>query len=76
MDLINQYKSELKVFYLDDGTLAGNINDVLEDYKMIQNAATTLGLTVNSSKCEIYQIRPKSKDCMEVYTQFCNASPD
>ena len=35
MDLINSCKSELKVFYLDDGTLGGDAETVLKDYKTI-----------------------------------------
>ena len=75
MDLIESCKSELKVFYLDDGTLGGDAATVLKDYKTIQSAAETLGLEVNPSRCELYQIRPESYDCQNIYQKFCDASP-
>ena len=53
MDLINSCKSELKVYYLDDGTLAGDVETVLSDYQSIQTTAAALGLEVNASKCEL-----------------------
>ena len=43
-------KSELKIFYLDDGTLCGDTKTVLSDYKKIQIEAATLGLEVNPSR--------------------------
>ena len=73
MDLIKACKSELRLFYLDDGTLAGDVDSVLSDYKLIQTFATTLGLEVNPSKCEFYQINQKHNQ--NVYEKFCNASP-
>ena len=72
-DLIESCSSELKIFYLDDGTLAGDVKTVLSDYQLIQNAATTLGLKINPSKCELYQIRPESDDCKNAYETFCRA---
>ena len=74
-DLIESCRSELKIFYLDDGTLAGDVETVLSDYVLIQNAATTLGLEVNASKCELYRIRPVSEECKNAHKKFCEASP-
>ena len=51
MDFIESCKNEIKVFYLDEGTLDGDVETVLNDYKKIQTAAATLGLEVNPSKC-------------------------
>ena len=75
MDLINSCKSELKVFYLDDGTLGGDVKTVLNDYKLIQSAAESLGLEVNPSKCELYRIRPESTWCINAHEKFCEVSP-
>ena len=49
-NLNNQCKSELNIWYLDDGTLAENAEDVLTDFNKIINAKETLGLETNSSK--------------------------
>ena len=43
-DIIEACKSELKVFYLDDGTLCGDPETALNDYKMIQTAVASHGL--------------------------------
>ena len=37
-------KSEFKVFYLDDGTLGGPFRDVLQDLKLVEDEAASLGL--------------------------------
>ena len=76
MPLINSCTSELKVFYLDNGTLGGSVESVLHDYKMIQNTGKNLGLEVNSTKCELYCIRPESIDTSNIYEKFCSASPN
>ena len=75
MDLIHSCRSERKVFYLDDGTLGGDIETVLKDYTTIQAAAGTLGLEVNPTKCELYLIRPDTKGSNNTFEKFCNASP-
>ena len=54
--LINECKSELNIWYLDDGTLAENAEKVLSDFNKIINAKETLGLETNSSKCELFFI--------------------
>ena len=46
-------KSELAVFYLDDGTLGGNWEEVLSDLRLIEEEASELGLELNRSKTEL-----------------------
>ena len=46
-------KSELAVFYLDDGTLGGNWKDVISDLNLIEEEASELGLKLNRSKTEL-----------------------
>ena len=75
IDFVNACQSELKIFYLDDGTLGGNVDTVLNDYKMIQVAARSIGLEVNPTKCELYHINPSSNDTNQVHQKFCDASP-
>ena len=52
-NLVNDCKSEFNCWYLDDGTIAGNVESVLQDAKMITNRFTTHGLTVNPHKSEL-----------------------
>ena len=43
-------RSELCVFYLDDGTLAGSLEDVLHDLQTAEHKAGEMGLQLNHSK--------------------------
>ena len=61
-DLVNSCQSPLNLWYLDDGTVASDIETVLSDYQRILDAATNLGLTVNPNKCELCIINPQSVD--------------
>eukprot|EP00731_Ephydatia_muelleri_P010723 Em0005g1309a len=46
-------KSELRIFYLDDGTLGGLLSDVLRDIEMIKKEAGIVGLELNPQKSEV-----------------------
>ena len=70
MDNIKSMKSELNVWYLDEGTLAGDVNTVLEDYRQILKALESHRLEVNPSKCEFFLIRPQSRECLQALTSF------
>ena len=48
-----QLRSELCLFYLDNGTLGGSEDDILHDLEVINNAADELGLMLNMQKCEL-----------------------
>lgn len=45
--------SELNIWFLDDGTLAGTTESLLEDISKIKDMGESLGLSLNPSKCEI-----------------------
>ena len=45
--------SPLRIWYLDDCSLAGNINQVTEDVKRIIELGERVGLQLNARKCEI-----------------------
>ena len=51
--LCAKLKSELAVFYLDNGTLGGIWEDVLSDLRLIEEEASVLGLQLNTSKTEL-----------------------
>ena len=54
MDIIKSMNTELNCWYLDDGTIAGDVNTVLDCFKKIINAKNTHGLEINPSKCELF----------------------
>eukprot|EP00731_Ephydatia_muelleri_P031243 Em0022g757a len=53
MCMCSQLKSELCIFYLDDGTLGGVLSDVLYDIEVIKKEAGIVGLELNPQKSEV-----------------------
>ena len=70
MNIIKSLKSELNIWYLDDGTIAGDTLTVLDDYKKIISAANSHGLEVNPTKCELHIINPHSLNASAVLDIF------
>lgn len=52
-EMVSGLLSEMNIWYLDDGTLAGDPQTVLQDLKTIIRKSAELGLRLNFSKCEI-----------------------
>ena len=52
-DLISSLQSQFRVFYLDDGTLGGTLDEVSADLALIESQAPLLGLILNQSKSEV-----------------------
>ena len=76
MDIIRNMKSDLNIWYLDDGTIAGNVKTVLNDYKEILKALSSHGLEVNPFKCELFLIKPQSEDCINALSSFREISEE
>ena len=75
IDHVKSCKSRLNIWFLDDGTLGGPVNQVYEDYKMILDGSATLGPEVNPNKCELFLINPKSEECKNALVKFNNLTP-
>ena len=71
-DLINDCTSEFNCWYLDDGTIAGDVRSVLKDATLITNAFSSHGLKVNPSKSELILVNPLSNLCNKA-PEFFNA---
>ena len=54
--LILDLKSEMNIWYLEYGFLAGDPKLVIEDFKYTINNGKDLGLSLNTGKCELYFI--------------------
>ena len=52
-DLVSSLTSEFSVFYLDDGTIGGNLDDITADLKRIEEQGQDLGLYLNVEKSEL-----------------------
>ena len=72
-DIVNKLKSELDVFYLDDGTLGGKIETGLEDLGKIKATLISHGLELNSNKCKLFLVNPTNlqyeRNC---FNEVCN----
>ena len=51
--LVSTLKSSFAVFYLDDGSLGGSLQEVLSDLKLVELDEAKLGLHLNHSKSEL-----------------------
>ena len=51
--MVQQLKSEFRVFYLDDGTVGGSLQDVLWDLDLVERMAPDLSLQLNRSNSEL-----------------------
>ena len=67
--LITQLRSEFHAFYLDDGTLGGDVESVVRDLRLVESAADQLGLELNKAKSEVI-----SKDSTSL-NEFLSAAP-
>ena len=52
-DMISSLSSSYRVFYLDDGTLGGPVEEVLADLRYLVDTSRELGLVLNTKKSEI-----------------------
>ena len=52
-DIVKSASCSMNTWFLDDGTLGGNIEDVCSDLKRLIPAMAQIGLEVNPSKCQI-----------------------
>ena len=61
-DLVNNMESPLNCWYLDDGTPGGDANTVLKDLLKIKKVYYSHGLELNTSKCELFQVKSAYDD--------------
>jgi hypothetical protein len=75
MDIVKKMKSDLNIWYLDDGTIAGNTQTVLADYQEILKALESHGLAINPTKCELHLINPLTEECKDALESFQSITP-
>ena len=64
-EMCRKLKSELSIFYRDDGTLGGQWEDVVNDLTLIEEEARDLGLLLNRNKTEL--ICPDSNTTQPIF---------
>ena len=61
-ELCSRLESDLCLFYLDDGTLGGSPQEVLQDLQRVEQGAAELGLSLNHEKSEVINIDPAARE--------------
>ena len=74
--LVLQLRSELRLFYLDDGTLGGPEEGVLRDLEFIEREAASLGLHLNRSKTELVCTEQGGKKILCAAPTLCKVLPE
>jgi hypothetical protein len=60
--LLSSMKSELVLGYLDDITLCGDTDTVIDDFLKFESGAAALGLSLNRSKCELSGLTSETRN--------------
>ena len=74
--LISRLSSALNVWYLDDGTLAGDQQTVMSDLETIISEQSSLGLKVNVKKCELSVFGSDVTRNDDISSSFLSRYPD
>ena len=76
LGLTSSLSSEFRVFYLDDGTLGGPIQDIISDLEHIEQASKDLGLVLNKAKCEFVCSEASTKSAIQsTFPELLSTSP-
>ena len=51
--LAKQMKSPFNIWYMDDGSLGGDVDGLIKDFLLLQQIGSSIGLELNESKCEL-----------------------
>ena len=62
-------KAPLNIWYMDDGTLGGDVDVLINDFLVLQQLGSSMGLELNESKCELIT------DDLDVLLKFRAISP-
>jgi hypothetical protein len=68
--LARSISSEFNVWYLDDGTVAGDADTLLREFELVKREGPRLGLILNERKCEIIT------DDLDVMARFRQIAPN
>ncbi|KAJ0181588.1 hypothetical protein K1T71_002310 [Dendrolimus kikuchii] len=73
--IIKQLNSKFNVWYLDDGTLGGNIDAVKKDLNFLIEEFGKIGLSLNFSKCELF-LACSTKNNISTISAFTDLAPN
>ena len=67
--ILQRCKSDLRIGYLDDVTLGGDLQTLVKDVSRIKVEALSIGLQLNDSKCELIR-SSTSSPCPSFFNNF------
>ena len=68
--------SALSLWYLDDGVMAGTVEEVLNAWHCIENLCGEVGLSLNISKCELWTHTPAEVDLSGFPAEMRRLAPE
>lgn len=68
--VIDALVSEFVIFYLDDGTIAGEYEPVLHDFKKVIDECAKIGLQINPTKCELFFCSEADRDVVDRFKEL------
>jgi hypothetical protein len=75
-DHIKKLESNLNAWYLDDGSLGGDANIVIEDLLRIRAMKEKLGLELNDAKCELLVSSEDPTKIEDIINRFKQIAPE
>ena len=66
----SEVKSDLNVWYLDDGCIGGDPQTMLSNAAIIKNGLSSVGLEINKSKCEVLIVNNTTTQEQSQTTKF------
>ena len=52
--IVKELESPFKVWFMDDATIAGTLDNCVADAERVETMAKRIGLSLNSAKYEVY----------------------
>ena len=68
-------RSVLNVWYLDNGTLGGTVEDVSRDLVHLKERLLGIGLEINPSKCEVVFLNQAHNPQSEIFSSLQSILP-
>ena len=73
--ICTQLESEMSLFYLDDGTLGGTVDDLKHDLAIVEQEEAEIGLQLNREKSEIVCANPDTSNAIQPSLQGARGGP-
>ena len=73
--LVTTMSSEVNIWYLDDGSIGGETNQVLSDLQSVKRMSSAFGLQLNEAKCELMLLGMNNTTACSTLSLFQQIAP-